>query len=649
MVARASWEVRLRPFGRGAVIPPVLRLLFALVANAFLLLVLPFRLWRRRRAARPHGWVHLIVDGPLFDLPRPKAHLAELFKSKGQKQELSLHRLGLALEELAADDAARGLLVTLRSVGGGAARLRTLRSQLETLRARGKQVVVHLPHGASLRELTIAAAAHQIWLDPAAGIAPLGVAASIPYVGDGLARAGIQPEVLARGRYKTAAENLIRTEMSDAQREQLEALLDDLFDDAVIALAEGRGVDRARVQQWVEQSPWAACDALEQGIVDALVTDEEIEERLRTWPQAPPPRAASPSSPTTSPATDRTASAEAPAPSNADTGKVNAGKAGAERLRSESSLVHLGEYVRRRRIRYVRVRPKPYVAVIDVHGAIVGEARPGAAVAAERPLVQAIERARRDPRARAIVLHVDSRGGSALASARIRRAVLRARMQKPVVAYFSDVAASGGYLIGVAAQKIVAQPVTLTGSIGVVAAKPVVAELLSRFGVHLETVKRGQRVDMFSLARGLTLDERAAFERELEVTYEDFLRSVAEGRGRSVEEVRAVAEGRVWSGRAALREGLIDRLGGFDAALDEARALVGVPGLEPRRVSSAGWSAMLGASSGLEGRAPFGLARFAPWAGAAEQAWEPLGEANLLAAEGCRVLAHCGVTILGDG
>lgn len=598
----------------------MLRLIFALVANVFLLLLWPLRMWRRRGAVGRTGWVHLRIDGPLLDLPRPRRHWTELLKSRGQKQELNLHRLGRVLDDLASDTRVQGLLVTLASVGGGAARLRSLREQLQGLRARGKHVVVHLPHGASLRELTVAACADALWMDPAASVAPLGLAASIPYVKDALARVGVEAEVLARGRYKTAAENLTRSTMSEAQRQQLGELLDDLFDDAVSALSAGRGVERDRATAWIERSPWSARDALAQGLVDALVTDQELTERLLAWPAEVT-------------AEGRVgAAASSPAAPEGSRGRRGQGA---------PEPVGIGTYARRRRARFVPWRVRDYLAVIDVHGAIVSEARPGAAVAAERPLVEALNRARRDPRARAVVLHVDSRGGSALASARILRAVRHVRSVKPVVAYFCDVAASGGYMIGVGAQRIVAQPVTLTGSIGVVAAKPVVAELLGRLGVQLETIRRGERVDMFSPSRALRDDERVAFERELEVTYDEFIRIVAEGRNRSEDEIRRVAEGRVWSGRAALREGLIDGLGDFGEALREARALVGAEGrpLEPRRLQGAPWGGVVLGAPGLVG----GLLEVAELA----RLGAPWSEAWLLAADGCRVAAHCEIVVDG--
>ncbi len=590
------------------------RFLYALVVNVFLTLFWPLRSFRRRRAAGRSGFVHLLVDGPVVDLPKPKGRLAGLLKRGRPRREVSLHRLRAALDELAKDPEARGLLVTLRSASGGAARLRSLRECLLELRQRGKTVVVHLPDGASLRELAVASAGNAVWLDPAAHIAPLGVSVGVPYIAEALTRVGLRAEVFARGRFKTAAEGFTRTSMSDAQREQLGALVDDLFDDAVSAIALGRNVSRERVLEWVEGSPWAAVDALERGVVDALVTDQEVHARLAAWPEAPPPSSTADEN-------------EPPAP------------------------VGAGTYLARRRLEYRAFRRRPYVAVVDVHGAIVTEAQTSAVVAAEDVLVELLSSVRRDARARALVLHVDSRGGSALASSRILRAVIAVRELKPVVAYFSDTAASGGYMIGVGATRIVAQPVTLTGSIGVVAAKPVLAELLAKLGVNVETVKRGERVDMFSPTRELTPGEREAFERELFVTYEDFLSVVSGGRGLSVDEIRAVAEGRVWSGRAALEHGLVDRLGGFDVALEEARAAVGPGGerLEARQVSGPSLRAaplrvspLLGAW-GVVGAGVSALQPARSWLGALGEALE-----ERLLLEGEHLLAHTDLVVDPD-
>ncbi len=571
----------------------MIRLILVLVWNVVLCFVWPFTVLRRVRAAGRTGWIELVLDGPVVDLRRAPKRLANLLGGR-RKDGVSTHRLQEAIDLFTADSRVVGLFVTLRSLGGGAASLRSLREQLERARARGKRLVVFLEQGASLRELYLASVADEVWMDPAAHIAPLGVAVSVPYVRDGLDRIGVTADVVARGRYKTAAEGFARGSMSEPQREQLGALVDELFEEQVEALAEGRRIDPAIAHEWVEGSPWSARMALERGIVDALVTEQELERRLSGEEK-------------TSAAVKRTNS------------------------------VGVGTYMRRRRFRFLPLVRPPYLAVVDVHGAIVSQAQTASAVAAEDEIVRLLERVRRDRRARGLLLHVESRGGSALASARIARAVQRLRETKPVVAYFADVAASGGYMIGVAAEKIVAQPTTITGSIGVIAAKPVLSELLQKVGIRFEVVKRGSRADMFSLARPFEEAERAAFERELESVYDDFVKMVAAGRRRDEAEIRAVAEGRVWSGRAALQHGLVDRLGGFREALDELRSAVGkgAERMQPKR---------------LEGRAlrsvPLRVPRLRAWVGAPVFDLPPaLGEHLSLLEDGAAgsVWAYCGV------
>jgi protease-4 len=186
-----------------------------------------------------------------------------------------------------------------------------------------------------------------------------------------------------------------------------------------------------------------------------------------------------------------------------------------------------------------------------------------------------------------MVLHVDSRGGSAMASGRMLHAVRRCAEKKPVVAYFNDVAASGGYMVGVGCHEIVAQPLTITGSIGVVAARLVLAPLMERLGVDWATLRRGERVDMLSPHRPMSPEANEAFMLELEELYGFFVQAVAEGRKKTTDEVETLARGRVWSGCAAQRHGLVDTLGDFQVAVERLRGLVGPNAgrAEPRLVA----------------------------------------------------------------
>ena len=251
-------------------------------------------------------------------------------------------------------------------------------------------------------------------------------------------------------------------------------------------------------------------------------------------------------------------------------------------------LVRAGGYLSFRLARFFRpVRRRPYIAVLPIHGAITGgrEARSGSAV--EGAIVHAIRSLARDRRAAGVVLHVDSPGGSALASDLIHREVSLLAKKKPVVACFGNVAASGGYYVAAPASKIVAEPLSITGSIGVVMARLVARDLLEGMGVRTEVVRRAPHADLVSNPRPLDEDEHAILEREVEAFYRSFVGVVAAGRKREEGEIEPLARGRVWSGRDAHARGLVDVLGGLDAALAEVRrALPGPlpPRVEPRVV-----------------------------------------------------------------
>ncbi len=220
------------------------------------------------------------------------------------------------------------------------------------------------------------------------------------------------------------------------------------------------------------------------------------------------------------------------------------------------------------------LRRKPYIAVIPVQGAITVDPRrrpagtPGADL---QQLTRAIRTATEDKRALGVVLHVNSPGGSALASDLIHREVEACRRHKPVVALFGEVAASGGYYVAACADAIVAQPMTITGSIGVLMAKAVIEPLLARVGIVTETILMSPNADLFSVSRPLTADQRAILEREADRFYETFVGVVAAGRSKPAEVVEPLARGRVWSGAAAIEHGLVDKTGGMAAALDEVR------------------------------------------------------------------------------
>lgn len=482
----------------------------------------PLRLWQRARACPPGSWVHLEIDGELVEVHRGRPALPWGPRPTG----LALDRLRQLVDELIADRSPAGLVVTIRSLAGGAALRTALRAELLRLRVSGRTVVVHLPLGGGPGELLVASAASRVLLGVQTTLGPMGFSAGSVYLRRALDRAGIEPDIHARGDFKTAGENLARDEMSGPQREQVGRLLDVLHGELVEALREGRRVSHETASAWLDRGLISADDALREGLVDALVHDDEALKSLGATPR-----------------TDDAATAGA------------------------------GMYLWRRRQRaFVPIRPRPAIAIIEAHGPIIDKApRSGGKFCDAVSLVKLIDAAADAPHVAGVVLHVDSPGGGVLASEKIHRAVSRLSRKKTIVASFGSVAASGGYYVASGCHAIVARETTVTGSIGVVAARVLVHPLLERLGLRHDVITRGAHADMMRPTRPFDPAERELFAAELERAYRRFLSLVADGRHRRVDEIEPLAGGRVWSGRDAFERGLVDRLGGLDAAVDEVR------------------------------------------------------------------------------
>ncbi len=512
-----------------------MRLLARLIVNFFRLLFAPLFFYRRARAVPRGAWVHLEIDGAVTDLAR-----ARPWWRMGGKGPVTVRGVTRLVDTMLDDAKVKGLLVTLRGLEAGMASATSLRAQLARLRAGGREVVVHLPLGAGTKELYVATAASRIFVAPTTSVSPLGFAVSTRYLKGAFDKAGIKPQVLARGRYKSAGESFVRDSMSEPQREQLGVLLHTFYDELVDAIAEGRHVDEVRARAFIDEAPHRAMDAVRAGLVDGEAYEDEIAEKLGTKDD---------------PAT----------------------------------LVPAASYFARRTARLFRpLRVPPHIGVLRVHGPIALSSG-GAALpfATDEAVVQLARRARKDPRVRGVLLHIDSPGGSALASDRMHRELAHLAADKPVVACMANVAASGGYYVAAPAHAIVAEPTTITGSIGVVAARFSPAPLLEKLGVVTERLAYGKHAGLLDPMGVLGEDETRALDHEIEGIYDAFVQVVADGRKKSTDDVRAVAEGRVWTGKDALGHGLVDKLGGFDVALATLREKIGAGGekLEPALLS----------------------------------------------------------------
>ncbi|MEO5831767.1 MAG: signal peptide peptidase SppA [Nakamurella sp.] len=396
----------------------------------------------------------------------------------------------------------------------------------------------------------------EIWLQPGGGLGLLGVGIETTFVRGALDRLGIEPQLQQRHEFKNAADAIMRTEFSDAHRSALDRLAESIFDDAVAAIASGRGMSTVRVRELADTGPRTAAEARDVGLVDTLGYRDQAYAAIRA--------------------------------------KVGV----------DAELLFADRWRARRRCR-MPARHRTHVALVEVRGGIVsGRSRrsPMGRQVGSDTVGAALRAATADPQVAAVVLRVDSPGGSAVASDAIWREVCRvSEAGKPVVVSMGAAAASGGYYIACPADVIVALPSTLTGSIGVFGGKVVVRALLERLGINTGSVSHGTRSLMFSPRRGFTDDERERLAVTIDAIYDDFVDKVAQGRGRPKGEIEAVARGRVWTGSDALRVGLVDELGGLRDAVRIARSRAGLPTDAPvRRAGHVGFLARLGRATNSE-------------------------------------------------
>jgi protease-4 len=484
------------------------RLAWFLVRFALLPLWLPLRALRRRFPSG--GWLHITIDGAVVDFAPPPR-----FFRLGP-EPTSIHGLERMAKLAAGDPRVRGVLFTLRGMRAGMATATALREVIGRLERAGKETAVHLPLGGETKELYVASAARRIFVGPQTTIAPLGFASRTRYVKHALEKAGVEADVLAQGAYKSFGETLVRDGMSEPQREQVNRLLDGFYEEVVRALAAGRRVDEARARAWIDGAPFRGTAAVEAGLVDGACYEDELPTLI-----------------------------------------------GGER---PPWFVDASSYVARMTATALpQLRRRAGVGIVAVHGTISGGA--SERIAMDERVIQAVRLARADRRVRAVILHVNSPGGSALASDRMHHELVQLAKDKPLIACFSDVAASGGYYVAAAAEHVVAQPTTITGSIGVVSARFSIEPLLDRLGVRTETLQRGARAGLLDPLKPLTEDERRALDVEMGGIYDAFVGVVAAGRKRDRAEIERVAGGRVWNGRDAKDVGLVDELGGLSSAV----------------------------------------------------------------------------------
>jgi len=452
------------------------------------------------------------------------------------RRPVSLEMLAAQLDMITSDPHVQGAIVRITDLGAGMATLQNLRAAIGRARRNGKRMIAFLP-GIDLRSYFLATAADEIVTVESADFEVVGLRSEVVFLKDSLASLGIQGDFEAMAEFKTAADIFRRSEMSEAHREMLNSLLDSLYHDLLDGIATGRNLSRERVAELLDQAPLTAQQAMEAGLLDRVLYEDELAGYLK-------------------PATEQKP-------------QLQPWHAAMQRLQQP-----------------YRWHVHQSIGVISLEGTITtGESRRspwpmpviGEGQAGSETLTRMFRQAERDPNLAAVIFYVNSRGGSALASDLIAREVQRVRLKKPVVVLMGDVAGSGGYYVAAPASFIVAQSATLTGSIGVIAGKFVTHGLYEKLRAHREFVQRGQSATLYSDDDPFTDEERARVRAMMADVYARFKQRVADGRRMSLEQVEHIARGRVWTGRQAKDVGLVDALGDFKTALDKAKELAGIP------------------------------------------------------------------------
>jgi protease-4 len=454
------------------------------------------------------------------------------------RRRLALRTLVGRLASAGEDPNVVGLLAKLGTTSISLAQAQELSDAVASFRAKGKDAIAWAETFGELGRATtayvVAASFGELWLQPSGSVGLMGAAAAGTFVRGALDRAQIEPLFAQRHEYKNAADTFLRTEFTEAHREATGRLAESAYEQIVSAVAAGRRLPADRVRELIDRAPIPAAEALEAGLVDHLGYRDEVRQAVgRRWADKP-------------------------------------------------TLLYVSRYQRRwDNLRRACQARRPAVGLIEATGTIrTGRSKPGPVgrAAGSDTVAVAFRSAVRDGHTKAIVFRVNSRGGSYVASDTIWREVCNAREAgKPVVVSMGDVAGSGGYFVAMAADVIVAQPATLTGSIGVLGGKLQTSGLFERFGVNVEGLGLGRHALMFSSQTGFGEDEWAKLDEWLDFVYDDFTTKVARARAMSSEAVHEVARGRVWTGADAVERGLVDELGGLRRAVEIARKRAGLP------------------------------------------------------------------------
>jgi protease IV len=507
--------------------------------------------------ARHHGVPNgCVLEVEVRSVPPETAGFDPLAIITGGGRPLVLRDVVAAIHRAADDPRVAGLIARVQLPAAAAGPVQELRDAVAAFTAVKPSLAWAETYPGTL-SYYLASAFGEVWMQPSGTVGLVGFATNALFLRDALEKAGIEAQFVARGEYKSAANLFTQDRYTDAHREADTRLLESLHAQVWQAVAESRKIDPGVVDELADRAPLLRDDAVASGLIDRIGFRDEAYARMAELVGA---KGISP-----------------------ETGDADLDDNAPPRL-------YLARYARASGPRLGPPmppipgrRPKPTVAVVTVAGPIVsGRGGPrglpfGPSSVGGDTIAAALREAAADDSVSAIVLRVDSPGGSVTASETIWRAVTKARERgKPVVASMGAVAASGGYYVSVGADAIVANPGTITGSIGVVSGKLVARDLKDRLGVGSDAVRTNANADAWSINARFTPEQQAQVEAEADLSYTDFVQRVAAGRKLSTEAVDAVAQGRIWTGADALERGLVDELGGLRTAMRRAKILAGL-------------------------------------------------------------------------
>lgn len=500
-----------------------------IVVSAILGMVLSTLIFGDKKTALPKDMILMfnLSDGLVENAASPS--LLDPFAF----QSLTVRDMVAAIDHAATDEHVHGLILNVDGGGMEPAHIEEVRSAIKRFRSAGKMTKAYSPSygeagGTGLGTYYLASAFEEIWMQPVGFVSLAGINLEMPFLKDFFDKLGIRAEFLKREEYKNAMETFTDSKMSPASREMMQNIVDDLASHMTKAIAVSRKMSVPQVHAFMDHGMFTDAQALNVKLIDRLDDGHTL---VAEWKKK--------------------------ISGNPDDEKI--------------SLVDMSEYAS-----HMPVVQGKDVAVVYVSGMIVPSDDNGASAAADR-IAEALSDVADDKRFSAVVLRVDSPGGSPTASETIRRAVVRAKQKgKRVVVSMGAVAASGGYWVSADADKIFANPSTLTGSIGVVMGKPDLSGLWTKLGVGWDGASLGTNSGLWSPNKAFSSEESKLINAHLDSTYDAFLTRVAAGRKMDKESVRQVAKGRAWTGAQAVKIGLVDELGGLDVAMDDVAKGMGL-------------------------------------------------------------------------